>query len=515
MQQPDFLVGEWHVSPSINQISRPGHSLTLEPQLVDLLLYFAQHPDEVLSRDELIDNVWKRNIVTNHVVTQSISELRKCLRHEEEEESPEYIVTVPKRGYRLAASVSWLSAESEIASLNEGESLQPQSVAYASASPPAVSQPEQKSTPAFTSVSQARSPYRFWVWLAFILSVACGVALLVVGPFSSPTPTPASVSKGIINPRDIDIQFSGRPTCTNWTRQSTYMMGIADQITNLFNTYSTYMVHNQTDYRYRGPTSAGKILTIEFVNQRHYREQQCFMAVRLVDNADSSVMLDRRYFITHDNQLAIQHDLLKSLSQALQQPWSEKMQRSLNIMLPKQSEALQQYYEAHSLLLKGDPDSLTRASDILDKLISSNPDYFFAQAEKALVDILRHTGQPFDDPQLTLLQQKISQLEKLPEIKDEAIYYQINTIALLNRGKIDLAAQQINKSIELEMSWLNYVLLGKVYEMQGQKRLAADAYITAFNLRPGDNILYWIRNTVFQTSLAEVAPYLNNSTQEK
>lgn len=184
-------------------------------------------------------------------------------------------------------------------------------------------------------------------------------------------------------------------------------------------------------------------------------------------------------------------------------------------MLPKQSEALQQYYEAHSLLLKGDPDSLTRASDILDKLINSNPDYFFAQAEKALVDILRHTGQPFDDPQLALLQQKISQLEKLPEIKDEAIYYQINTIALLNRGKIDLAAQQINKSIELEMSWLNYVLLGKVYEMQGQKRLAADAYITAFNLRPGDNILYWIRNTIFQTSLAEVAPYLNNFTQEK
>lgn len=32
---------------------------------------------------------------------------------------------------------------------------------------------------------------------------------------------------------------------------------------------------------------------------------------------------------------------------------------------------------------------------------------------------------------------------------------------------------------------LNYVLLGKVYEMKGMNREAADAYLTAFNLRPG------------------------------
>lgn len=65
---------------SINQISRNGRQLTLEPRLIDLLVFFAQHSGEVLSRDELIDNVWKRSIVTNHVVTQSISELRKSLK---------------------------------------------------------------------------------------------------------------------------------------------------------------------------------------------------------------------------------------------------------------------------------------------------------------------------------------------------------------------------------------------------------------------------------------------------
>ena len=84
MQQPVVRVGEWLVTPSINQISRNGRQLTLEPRLIDLLVFFAQHSGEVLSRDELIDNVWKRSIVTNHVVTQSISELRKSLKDNDE-----------------------------------------------------------------------------------------------------------------------------------------------------------------------------------------------------------------------------------------------------------------------------------------------------------------------------------------------------------------------------------------------------------------------------------------------
>lgn len=92
--------------PADNTISRDGRLKTLEPRLIDMLCYFARHPDVVLSRDELIDNVWKRNIVTNHVVTQCISELRKYLK-DGDSDSPEYIITVPKRGYKLATSVIW------------------------------------------------------------------------------------------------------------------------------------------------------------------------------------------------------------------------------------------------------------------------------------------------------------------------------------------------------------------------------------------------------------------------
>ncbi|HHP5678375.1 TPA: lysine decarboxylation/transport transcriptional activator CadC, partial [Klebsiella pneumoniae] len=68
----------------------------------------------------------------------------------------------------------------------------------------------------------------------------------------------------------------------------------------------------------------------------------------------------------------------------------------------------------------------------------------------------------------------------------------------------------ISESAWEEMTCLFAPSLGKVYEMKGENRLAADSYITAFNLRPGEDTLYWIENGVFQTSVNRVVPYLDN-----
>ena len=124
------------------------------------------------------------------------------------------------------------------------------------------------------------------------------------------------------------------------------------------------------------------------------------------------------------------------------------------------------------------------------------------------MDVLRQSQQPFDNQQLAALNEELTRVEQMPEIQNSAVLYRIKAIDYLSKGHVDNAYDAINKSIALEMSWLNYVLLGKAYEMKGESRLAADAYITAFNLRPGENTLYWIQNGVFQTSIEKIVPYL-------
>lgn len=69
MEHAEIRIGEWLVSPALNQISRPGRVVNLEPRLIDLLVFFSRHPEVVLSRDELIAQIWTRTFVTPHVVT--------------------------------------------------------------------------------------------------------------------------------------------------------------------------------------------------------------------------------------------------------------------------------------------------------------------------------------------------------------------------------------------------------------------------------------------------------------
>lgn len=503
MQQPVVRVGEWLVTPSVNQISRNGRQLTLEPRLIDLLVYFAQHPGEVLSRDELIDHVWTRNVVTSHVVTQSISELRKSLK-DGDDGSMEYIATVPKRGYKLTVPVIWCT--------EEGEELAPvvppvAPVTVPETSPPTIS--PSSAAPAAAAVPEKRKRITtFWVWTLFLLALGSCVALVALSSIESRPPE--TKTRLLLNPRDIDIHLVNGSSCNNWALQHAYAVGLGSLVTTSLNTFSTFMVHDKTNYNINEPSSSGKTLTIEFVNQRHYRAQQCFMSVQLVDNADGSTMLDKRYFITMDNQLTIQNDLLDSLSTALMQPWPDRMKAMLKQYQPAQSPSLTRLYQAHQLLMKGDVDSLGKASDILDDVIKQSPDFIYAYAEKALVDVLRHSQQPLDEKQLATLYAEVEKVGEMPGIKDMAIFYQIKTVDMLGKGKIDEAYSAINTGIDLEMSWMNYVLLGKVYEMKGQNREAADAYLTAFNLRPGENTLYWIENGVFQTSVTRVVPYLDN-----
>lgn len=100
----DFVIGEWTVLPDRNSIRRGGALVRLEPRVMDLLVYLSEHPDEVLSVDQIINDVWPHAFVTKGVLLTAISNLRRALG--DDRKRPLYIETIPKRGYRLVANSS-------------------------------------------------------------------------------------------------------------------------------------------------------------------------------------------------------------------------------------------------------------------------------------------------------------------------------------------------------------------------------------------------------------------------
>jgi DNA-binding response OmpR family regulator len=81
-----------------------GEELTLTPKALLLLEYMMTHPDELVTRERLLDVVWGWDYpVGSRAVDTRVAELRRVLG--EDPSRPRYIGTVPGQGYRFAADV--------------------------------------------------------------------------------------------------------------------------------------------------------------------------------------------------------------------------------------------------------------------------------------------------------------------------------------------------------------------------------------------------------------------------
>ncbi|MEP7243969.1 MAG: winged helix-turn-helix domain-containing protein [Gammaproteobacteria bacterium] len=77
--------------------------LPLTSRALDTLLFFAQHPGQLLDKDTLMKAVWPNVIVEENNLNQSISAVRRVLGDSRDEHR--FIVTVPGQGYRFVCDV--------------------------------------------------------------------------------------------------------------------------------------------------------------------------------------------------------------------------------------------------------------------------------------------------------------------------------------------------------------------------------------------------------------------------
>lgn len=83
---------------------RDESELVLTPKGMSLLAYLMAHPDELLSRERLLDAVWGWDYPTGtRTVDTRIAELRRALN--DDPARPTYIETVPSQGYRFLGPV--------------------------------------------------------------------------------------------------------------------------------------------------------------------------------------------------------------------------------------------------------------------------------------------------------------------------------------------------------------------------------------------------------------------------
>lgn len=95
----EYPIGDLVISTRSHTVKRNGQSIMLTPLEFDLLLALARKPDQVFSRDTLLEQVWGyRHAADTRLVNVHVQRLRSKIEHDPER--PEIVVTVRGIGYR-------------------------------------------------------------------------------------------------------------------------------------------------------------------------------------------------------------------------------------------------------------------------------------------------------------------------------------------------------------------------------------------------------------------------------
>jgi TolB-like protein/DNA-binding winged helix-turn-helix (wHTH) protein len=98
-----FRFGEFEIDSGRYEVRRAGEPVPVEPKVLDLLLHLVGARERLVTKDELLAEVWRGVHVTESTLTRAISLARAALGDSGEEQR--VIETVPGRGYRWKAAV--------------------------------------------------------------------------------------------------------------------------------------------------------------------------------------------------------------------------------------------------------------------------------------------------------------------------------------------------------------------------------------------------------------------------
>src|SRR5262249_30112922 len=103
-EQHQIYFGPFRLDPGNEQLWRGAQAIPLKPKTFTVLRYLVTHAGRLVTKEELLDALWPDVHVTDGVLKVCVRELRRALG--DEAQTPQYITTVHRRGYRFIAPLT-------------------------------------------------------------------------------------------------------------------------------------------------------------------------------------------------------------------------------------------------------------------------------------------------------------------------------------------------------------------------------------------------------------------------
>jgi TolB-like protein len=99
----ELRFADFKVDIARHELRRADAVIHIEPQVFDLLVYLVQHRERIVSKDELIETIWRGRIVSEAALSSRIKSVRHALGDSGNDQC--LIRTVHKRGFRFVGQV--------------------------------------------------------------------------------------------------------------------------------------------------------------------------------------------------------------------------------------------------------------------------------------------------------------------------------------------------------------------------------------------------------------------------
>lgn len=106
--QRKFDFADFHLAANAAALYRGQELVQLEPQACRVLLYLVENHNRLVTKDELLENVWPDVFTTDDVLKKAVSQIRRAL--DDNVDNPRFVQTLHRRGYRFIAAVTENSA---------------------------------------------------------------------------------------------------------------------------------------------------------------------------------------------------------------------------------------------------------------------------------------------------------------------------------------------------------------------------------------------------------------------
>jgi DNA-binding winged helix-turn-helix (wHTH) protein/TolB-like protein/Flp pilus assembly protein TadD len=351
-----YEFGDFRLDSEPPSLWREERLVPLPPKALEMLLLLVRRRDVIVSREELLNTVWRETFVEEGNINYTVSLLRKVL---DKDDKGRFIQTVPKRGYRFVADVLEVSANGH-------------------------AENSVRNVEAAIQTEQPKSKIR-WHFIGIVLLGLFFVTGFVIwrarherSARSTTTVTNRNIRTVAILPLKTTAENEGSKSLS---------LGLTESLISRLGSLNRFSVRPLSSVggyadAEQDPLKFGETLKVDVILEGTLQEtdNRLLVNVRLWDLRDGVQLWQGSFDSTQADFFKLQDAVATGVIRGLISELLEKDRELLTKRYTDSPEAFRAYVRGRAILVAKNPDNFEKAIDEFQKAVALDPTFALAYA---------------------------------------------------------------------------------------------------------------------------------------